>query len=56
MGPFRVHCQVCNRRLGAMEEWAPGRKPGTYECMKCSTETPYADVQLEQGAPAPTDR
>lgn len=45
MGPFKVLCAICDRRLGAGEEWAPGRKSKTYECMKCATEVPHVEVQ-----------
>jgi tRNA(Ile2) C34 agmatinyltransferase TiaS len=41
----KVVCEVCNRRLGAVEEWALGSKGGRFRCMRCATASPAAETE-----------
>jgi hypothetical protein len=40
----KVRCEVCSRRLGVAEEWAPGSADGRFRCMKCATETTASEA------------
>jgi hypothetical protein len=42
----KVACEVCNRRLGAVEAWAPGSKGGRFRCVTCPTAPPAMETDI----------
>jgi hypothetical protein len=50
---MRIHkvvCEVCNRRLGVAEEWAPGSAERRFRCMRCATEASARETGISEPA------